>query len=183
MSLTIILGPMWSGKTTEMFRRGTRYELSKKKVLYVKHIIDNRYEEFEIPEVQSSIVSHDKRTKESVSVSQLGDITKSIIDEYSVICIDEGHFYPDIVTQADEWCKAGKILIVSALNSDFEKKPFDNISKLIANSDKIVHLTAICTICGSNASFTKRLTNQAEKVLVGGENDYTVLCRKCYNLN
>jgi len=41
--LQIILGPMFSGKTTELFRRVKRYTIAEKRCLLVKYIRDTRY--------------------------------------------------------------------------------------------------------------------------------------------
>lgn len=177
MSVNIIIGPMWSGKTTEVLRLGRRYEISGKKVLYIKHSIDNRYCENN----DSYIVSHDQKKHSSISVGSLKEVSPNQLKNVSVICIDEGHFFEDIVKQTEIWCSRGKIIIISALNGDFERQPFPNISKLLARADMIKHLTSICTKCGNEAPFTKRITNCSDKVLVGADMDYTVMCRKCYS--
>lgn len=48
-------------------------------------------------------------------------------------------------------------------------------------AEKIIALTAICKICGFNASFTHRTCSGQSKELIGGAESYMPLCRECYN--
>ena len=42
-SIDLILGPMFSGKTTELIRRTQRHELAGRRVVVIKYIKDTRY--------------------------------------------------------------------------------------------------------------------------------------------
>jgi len=42
-------------------------------------------------------------------------------------------------------------------------------------------LTAICHFCGSEAPFTKRISNEMEKEIIGGSEKYIAVCRICYS--
>ena len=44
MSLRVITGPMYSGKTSELLRRIKKYKISKKKYFIIKYSKDNRYD-------------------------------------------------------------------------------------------------------------------------------------------
>ena len=46
------------------------------------------------------------------------------LDNFDVIGIDEGQFFPDIVSFADSMATAGKIVIVAALDGTFQRKVF-----------------------------------------------------------
>lgn len=50
-----------------------------------------------------------------------------------------------------------KIIIISALDGTFERKPFGQIPQLLPLCDEIVKLNAICNKCGDDAPFTHRL--------------------------
>ena len=52
-SITLILGPMFSGKSTELLRCIRRFEVARKRVVLLKFRADTRYSE-------SAVVSHDK---------------------------------------------------------------------------------------------------------------------------
>ena len=53
VSLEMIIGPMFAGKSTELLGRRDRQFVSGKRCLYVKYEDDNRYD-------VSSIATHDK---------------------------------------------------------------------------------------------------------------------------
>ena len=46
------------------------------------------------------------------------------IDKSDVIGIDEGQFYNDLYDKVEEYVNKDKIIIVSALDGTFERKPF-----------------------------------------------------------
>ena len=63
MSVKVIMGSMFAGKTSELIRRVKRYRIAGKKIIVFKHSLDcERYNE-------SDITTHDRDTFEAVSVS------------------------------------------------------------------------------------------------------------------
>ena len=85
---------MFSGKTSELYRRYKRYELAGKDCLLIKYSNDNRYD-------NDKLVTHDNLQYEAVKCSKLKDI-ESLIKNYNVICIDEIQFYIDAATYCDK---------------------------------------------------------------------------------
>lgn len=86
-TIEIILGPMFSGKSTELLRRLRRQEIAEKKVLLVKHKLDERYEGS-----NQNVVTHDlnsaKATLISANLSQ--DLLLSgLYKQADVVGIDE----------------------------------------------------------------------------------------------
>ena len=63
--LNIIMGPMYSGKSTELIRIYNKYKL-KKKVLVINHKSDNRYGE-------NSVNTHNKNNLNCISFDKLTD--------------------------------------------------------------------------------------------------------------
>lgn len=51
--------------------------------------------------------------------------------DYDVIGIDEGQFYPDLIEMVDEFLSKGKVVVVSALDGDFRRKPFGRVLELV----------------------------------------------------
>lgn len=78
--------------------------------------------------------------------------------------------------------KKNKIIIISALNSDYKMRTFPVISKLIPYCNKIIKLTSQCDICKEPANFTKRIVNENKLILVGGKKEYSARCLNCYEL-
>ena len=170
--IQIIFGPMFSGKTTELLRRLKRYQIAKHNCLIIKYAKDVRYE-------RDGIATHDKQTFPAASTVILRDL-KEKTKKYSVVGIDEGQFFPDTVEFAEEMANLGKTVIVAALDGTFQRSGFGNILSLVPVSESVVKLTAICTVCFEEASFTKRTSSEISVELIGGSDKYIATCRKCY---
>jgi thymidine kinase len=115
-----------------------------------------------------------------VIVKTLAEIPTTDIETADVIGISEGQFYEDVVEYANKFANSGKSVIIEGLSGDFEQKPFATISNLIPTVDTITHFNAICTqCCDDNAPFTTRISNDKEKVIIGGADKYKASCRQC----
>ena len=178
-SATLVLGCMFSGKTTELMRLSDRYRIANKSVVHVKHSFDDRYS-------KDSLCSHDMKTGKGICITT-GALSNIIdrLNEYDVIAIDEGQFFEDITEACCNLADNGKIIIVSALNATYDRTPFLNISRLIAQADDIIYLKAVCVKCGANASFSNLVDTANSKedpaqIVVGGTNMYRALCRECF---
>ncbi|KAJ4457524.1 putative Thymidine kinase; cytosolic [Paratrimastix pyriformis] len=172
--LELILGPMFSGKSTELQRRIRRHQAAKRRCLVIKYKRDTRYTR------EECICTHDQATMSAFSCDTLADAAR-FVSEYDTIGIDEGQFFPDIVEFADRLADAGKIVIVAALDGTFQRRPFNDILALIPRAENVVKLSAICQICNSDAAFSRRLTADQEVELIGGADKYIAVCRNCYH--
>lgn len=110
---------------------------------------------------------------------KLKDI-ESHFAQYDAIAIDEGQFFPDIVEMSERLANSGKHVIVSGLDGTFERKPFGNILNLVAIAEKVTKLNSICAYCFKLASFSHRTVKSNVVELIGGEETYKPVCRKCY---
>lgn len=173
--LTLITGPMFSGKTTELNRQAKRFKLKKKRVLMIKYSKDDRYS-------KTKIVTHDNVEIKfpTLLAKDLNDIKLDDIKDYDVLALDEGQFLGNVASFAHEQAKT-KIVLVAALNSDFNQNPFPNVSELVSKCGEIVKLNAVCS-CGNDATFSKLLvqpqTTNIEQI--GGAEMYAPVCRSCY---
>lgn len=163
-NITLILSCMKAGKTTELFRLIRRYKIAKKKVIIITPL--------------KSVETHDGEEIPSIPLSEFKSVD---IIQYDVFGFDEGQFVDDIDILADTLANLGKIVIISALNSDFRREPFKNISKLIPKVEKIICLSAICEECGNEAHFSKKIGDN--KDIVDIDSKYQSVCRLCYNKN
>jgi thymidine kinase len=178
MSLTVILGCMFSGKSTELLRRVRRLECIGKKILVVNHKTDNRYTKHD------KVVTHCTDSMDCVKTTSLLHITGH--DNYKntdTIAIDEAQFFPDLYQFVLTELKQNKTVIVSGLVSDFQCNPIGDILRLLPHADDTVRLYALCSMCnnGTRAAFTKRLTNDKQQVLIGTD-QYAAVCRNHFTV-
>ena len=178
--LELIIGPMFSGKSTELIRRIRLLQKIDKKVLVTKPQIDIRYN-------QDKITSHNYESVECKVLSRLDEICDDHILNYDTIIVDEGQFFPDLVNTITRWVNNYSVnIIVGGLDGDFQRKPIGQILDLIPMADKCVKLNSLCNICkdGTEAPFSFRLVKSNNIVLVGGSESYIPVCRKHFiNLN
>lgn len=180
MSLTVILGCMFSGKSTELLRQIKRLESIGKEVLLINHIKDDRFTEYE------TVVTHGYQSRPCLKTESLFSIQdhRDYDDKtnYDIIAIDEAQFFPDLYDYVLGKLKENKQVIVSGLVGDFQCKPIGDILRLLPHADDTVHLYALCSVCndGTKASFSKRLTSDTQQVLIGTEDQYAAVCRKCF---
>jgi len=176
----LLIGPMFSGKSTEMIRRVKRYQIAKKRIIIIKKSFDIRE-----GEVKGIIKTHAGEKMSCIRLEKLADFTGDLVWHYDVIGIDDGQFFPDIETFVEELVNNhGKIVIIAALDANYKREPFKNITNLVAKCEIVKKFNAICTSCGSFGSFSKKLKEEeGELIDVGGSEKYTVLCRKCWLTN
>lgn len=174
--ISLYLGCMYSGKTSELIRECRRCLTIDKKILAINYALDNRYFG------DNFIASHNLEKIACIKVDKLADITDNDINNVEYIFIDEAQFFPDLKQYVLKWCEEyNKNIIIIGLSGDFMRKPFGQILELIPICDKIVKLNALCSFCknGTEALFTHRLSGGNEQVVIGN-NNYVPVCRKHY---
>jgi len=175
--LEMVIGPMFSGKTTWLIEKYKSYTYIGKKVLVINYSADIRYsttmlsshDRIEIPCVFSSLICDDS------------DVWNAVKDA-DVILINEGQFFSDLVLSVRMMVDTmNKHVFISGLDGDFRREKFGDILDLIPICDKVEKLSALCAICrnGTPAIFSKRLTDESNQVVIGSDN-YKPLCRNCY---
>lgn len=169
--IQLILGPMFSGKSTELIRRLKRFQVAKYEVLIVKYAKDVRYDEL-------SIATHDKQCLPAVAATHLTELSIQA-KNYDVIGIDEGQFFPDI-SWAETMANRGKIVVIAALDGTYKREPFANIMSLIPLAENVSKLSAVCMSCFGEAAFSKRITEEKSLEVIGGADKYMAVCRTCY---
>lgn len=101
--------------------------------------------------------------------------------EYDVLGVDEGQFFPDVISFSESLANLGKVVIIAALDGTFQRQAFGDISKLVPLSESIIKLNAICMVCHNTAAFTKRISNEEKVEIIGGADKYMAVCRECYH--
>uniref|UniRef100_A0A0N5AJ38 Thymidine kinase, cytosolic n=1 Tax=Syphacia muris TaxID=451379 RepID=A0A0N5AJ38_9BILA len=158
-----------------MLHRINRYKLANHVCCVVKYKADTRYDD-------TKVATHDLHLHDAMSTFLIGDIWDELLKAH-VIGIDEGQFFDDIVEYAEKLANLGKIVIIAALDGDFNRKRFKNNSlDLCAMAEYITKLTAVCTHCGEDAAFTFRKSSSLKQEVIGGQEIYSAFCRNCYLL-
>ena len=179
--ITLIIGSMFSGKTTECLRLLDNKRIAKKKCLIIKYSRDTRYDDEFI--TTHSQYQYNKTNIKHFETITTDDVDNIIDDGYQVVFIDEGQFFKDIHLMCDDLANNGVEVLVSALDGDYKQEPFGDIPKLIAISEKVIKLSGVCMFCNDKkGSFTVRTIKSDEHELIGGEEMYKSACRKCMNL-
>lgn len=192
--LELIIGPMYSGKTSRLVEVYKQCKFCNISVAVINHVIDNRYDEellsthdkVKIPCIKTKVLKDVWLTEE---LDLEDDIIENIpriqdklkISRSDVILINEGQFFEDLYDVVIDMLKCGKKVYVCGLDGDFERKKFGQILDLIPFCDKVDKLTSLCTLCknGTRGIFSMRLTQETEQTVVGSDN-YIPVCRKCY---
>jgi thymidine kinase len=173
--IEVICGSMYSGKTEELIRRLRRAMIARLDVLIIKPRMDNRFSE-------DHLVSHSDHRIPSQSVTQAGDILE-LASSAQVIGIDEAQFFgSDLVNVCQTMANQGKRVIVAGLDQDYRNEPFEPMPQLLTLAEYITKTLAICMQCGNPANRTQRITQNSERVLVGGAGMYEARCRRCHTI-
>ncbi len=180
MYLTILLGPMFAGKSSALLTRVRRARTLGWSVLLLTCALDKRY-----TEEGHEVVTHDKDRIKAHGVSVLeGVVEWPEYKEAKMIVLEESQFFPDLydfVVRAVEQDK--KQVLVIGLDGDSDRKPFGDILRLVPLADEVVKLTALCKRCGDGtpALFSALVHGtKSEQIHVGGADKYEPLCRRHY---
>ena len=178
MHLEVVLGPMFSGKSSYIHTAIQRRRAIGVQSLVLKPTIDTRH--FTVNET----VTHDGIRIPCRSVARLSDISCCDLDNVKFIVVEEAQFFPDLVPWIKhmEQCCQDKSFLVIGLSGDSERRPFGQMLEILPLADSIVHMNALCMRCrdGTPASFSHRLHRNRDQIAIGGANEYQTLCRRCY---
>jgi thymidine kinase len=197
-SLTLIFGPMFSGKTTRLVQELTRFvdvttSTHSTRCALINHTFDDRNEKIGV----SSHASSFKGISNLIEILRESHLEDINFEKYDVIGIDEGQFFTNI-DPVLKWIDHGVVVIVSGLITDANMKPFGKIHTLIPFADNIYHCHAICSECirkkgqiitpdalsGMKAPFTFRFvsSDSNDQIDVGAVDKYIPVCRYHYNI-
>lgn len=169
-----VCGPMFSGKSEELIRRLRRAVIARKRVQAFKPQIDDRY-------AVDEIVSHGDLRMKSEVVTTAEEILKKMDWRTQVVGVDESNFFgPTLVDVANQLADTGKQVIIAGLDTDYMGRPFTPMPQLLAVSESITKMLAICMRCGNPAKHTQRLVESDDLIVVGAAGMYEARCRRCF---
>lgn len=193
MIVEVVTGGMYAGKSEELIRRLRREQIAKQKVVLLKPLVDTRKQQ-----CHSGITFPFESIDPEVSLYNYKD--------YNIIGIDEAQFLKTtpqdmeyqlqqlrnktLITEendcnAYEWYNpVVKKVIFAFLDLDYRAKPFNDLTQyLLSIADKLDKYSAICVICGKEATKSRRITEDKQIVLVGGGNEYLACCNEHFYMN
>jgi len=182
--MEIIIGPMMSGKTSELIRRLRIESKIGFEVLYINHSIDNRSTNY----VSTHDDCLDLSGIETIKTNNLTDIY-NIVKNYDIIGIDESQFFNNLVDNVLHIVEnLKKHVIITGLSGDFQRGKIGETLDLIPYTDKLTLLKAYCLECSKykirkEASFSHKKENNFQNknnIDIGGIDKYIPVCRDCY---
>lgn len=169
--IEVIAGSMYSGKTEELIRRVRRAQFAKQKTQMFKPALDNRYHE-------TNVSSHDQTMMQAIPLKSIHDVWNHLHKDTQVVGFDEGQFLTqDFVQIAKDLAARGIRVIIAGLDMDWKGQPFEPIPTLMAVAEEVTKPRAICTVCGSLASYTQKLRGSSSQVEIGSQDNYEARCR------
>ena len=183
MSLELLLGPMFAGKSSALLSIVRRHKALGWSVCVITHSCDTRYG-------TDQVVNHDQQRCPAIATATLMPLLETAdYQQARLVVVEEAQFFADLVPfvlQAVD--RDGKHVVVVGLDGDAERKPFGRVLDLLPYADRITKLTAMCKLCadGTPAIFTFAAADDAAasaamgEACVGAADKYMPMCRKHY---
>ena len=136
--IEVICGSMFSGKTEELIRRINRAKIANQNIKVFKPIVDSRSKNF--------IESHDESKLECIEVKSSNEILEKV-NNCDVVALDEAQFFDDqIVSVCNKIANSGIRVIVAGLDMDYLGNPFGPMPNLMAISEYVTKVHAVCKL-------------------------------------
>jgi thymidine kinase len=174
---------MNAGKSTALLQSSYNYKERGMNTLVMAPLLDDRYG-------SGKVTSRIGIETEAVGFRRADDLFALVEEQCSVaplhcVLIDEAQFLTrDQVFQLSDVTDNLNIPVLAyGLRTDFQGEPFEGSKYLLAWSDNLKELKAICH-CGSKATMVLRLdgegnaVTEGSQVEIGGNDRYISMCRK-----
>ena len=179
---------MNAGKSTALLQSSYNYKERGMNTLVLAPELDDRFGAGKV----SSRIGLESEATIFNQEDDLHDIVATAINEEPLHCvlIDEAQFLTkDQVFQLGEVTDKLNIPVLAyGLRTDFQGEPFEGSKYLLAWSDNLKEIKAICH-CGTKATMVIRLdehgkaVTEGSQVEIGGNDRYVSMCRKHFKEN
>jgi thymidine kinase len=188
--LELVLGTMFSGKTTYMLSKIAFFADLGFKILYINIEFDNRSDKSfstHNPFLNSKEYGTKGNIEKNVTMIKTKQLFNIEFNEYDIVLIDEAHFFDDLVTFVHKLLDNKKYIIVGSLIADFKGDKFGYANDLIPICEEVHRLQAYCGLCAKNkkcrvAIYSKRMSECEDTIDIGGSEKYIPVCREHYNI-
>lgn len=175
--LTVISGPMFAGKTTELQQRVLAARALGQHVLVVKPARDTRY-------AADAIVTHTGEriaAKSARDATELLQLVEAAPTTPSLVAIDEIHFFAsEIVAPIENLLDRGISVTVAGCDLDHYGELFAPFDALIPRANEVVRVCGTCARCNAPSTHSERLIATTERIVVGGAGEFLATCADCF---
>lgn len=182
--INLIMGPMFSGKTTKLIHSYNAYvkTYTKEKCIMLNYTHDKRYSR------EPMVVSHDGLSVDCYDTTDLAEFidnpsTQPIFLKAKYIFINEAQFFPNLL-HLIIFAKniLNKNFVLCGLDYDYKKEKFGDLLDLVPYANQVHILTGKCNTqnCLFPSKYSHRIIDFNNQVLIG-ITQYVPLCEHCYN--
>lgn len=180
--LYYIYGAMGCGKTIDLLKTAYNYEERGQNVLLFTSVVDNRYGVGKIKTrvglERDAIVINENMDLYTYVLKYPKRIDCILVDEVNFLKNEHIDSLSDIVDFLDI------PVMCYGLRTDFLTHTFEASKRLLEIADSIQEMKTICD-CGKKAIINMRISDgkivtEGEQILVGGNESYKSVCRRCY---
>lgn len=170
--------PMNSGKSLALLQAAHNYTERDMRVLLLTSAVDTRTGE-------GVISTRLGLSSPALTISTVQDIfavdLAVQLEDISAVFVDESQFLsPDVIDKLSDIVDNHNIPVFCyGLKSDFKSELFPGSKRLMELADSISELKSICA-CGRKAIMNARLGDSQEQIVLGTEDQYITVCRKCF---
>lgn len=192
--LNIYLGPMYSGKTTELISNYYRYRKYQQLVIdydtnNLDHCTKKKKQKTNIQTnknyYEDKLVNHNHSSVNCIKSKNINVLLDfELIKDIKIIHINEAQFFSNLKKVVLNLVEFYNITVyLYGLDGDFRREKFGEILDLIPYCNNITKLKGVCNSCDNEALFSHRIVSSDQQFLINSENEttYIPLCRDCYN--
>lgn len=157
--LELFVGSMYSGKSTQWFRKLKRRQKNSSPVVF-KYAHDARYGEIVKERFETGYVTLHKGEKVLAIAINTGDDLRDYLKRQQArkeVFVDEGQFISGLYDAIFELISKGYKFFVTGLQRGFNRKRFGDIPALMCLADTINMNYAMCVECGHPATENQRM--------------------------
>lgn len=171
--LTIVGGPMFSGKTTWLMDHIDK--LTPGSFRLFKPDIDTRFG-------KNICVTHQGRTYPASNLRTAYPKFPHMSRTITTILIDELNFFSpeSLHVELETQQKLGRNLVGAGLLFDYKKKTFGATFPFSQIADSFIQLYAMCDLCKKKANHSYRKSRDKKQFLLGAEESYGACCENCW---
>lgn len=172
--LTIVGGPMFSGKTTWLINYIEK--LTPGSFVLFKPDIDTRFG-------KNVCMTHHGKSYPATNLSTKKPEFPPMSNTITNILIDELNFFTleNLFDELKEQQKRGRNIVASGLLLDYRKQPFGATLPLSKIADTFIQLYAICDLCKKDAIHSYRKVHEKKQFLLGAKESYGACCDLCWS--